>query len=68
MKMHILIRRSVPTGFAVLASAHASLACFLKYRESSEVASWLAGPFYYQHFIGKSKSWMVGIDLFQRGY
>ena len=46
MKMYILIRDSVPPGFAVLAAAHASLACYLKFRDSSEVAAWLAGPFY----------------------
>lgn len=46
MKMYILIREAVPTGFAVLAAAHASLACFLKFREAPEVAEWLAGPFY----------------------
>lgn len=46
MKMYILIRESVPDGFAVLAAAHASLACYLKYRDAPEVAEWLAGPFY----------------------
>lgn len=46
MKMYILIRESVPVGFAVLAAAHASLACYLKFRDSPEVAAWLAGPFY----------------------
>lgn len=46
MKMYILIREAVPTGFAVLAAAHASLACYLKFRDSAEVAEWLAGPFY----------------------
>jgi len=46
MKMYILIRDSVPTGFAVLAAAHASLACYLKFKESPEVAEWLSGPFY----------------------
>jgi peptidyl-tRNA hydrolase len=46
MKMYVLIRDSVPLGFAVLAAAHASLACYLKFRESSEVAAWLSGPFY----------------------
>jgi hypothetical protein len=44
--MCILIRESVPVGFAVLAAAHASLACYLRFRESAEVAAWLAGPFY----------------------
>ena len=46
MKMYILIRDSVPTGFAVLAAAHASLAAYLKYSDSAEVAAWLSGPFY----------------------
>jgi peptidyl-tRNA hydrolase len=44
--MYILIRASIPTGFAVLAAVHASLACYLKFRESPEVAEWLAGPFF----------------------
>ena len=46
MKMYILIKDSVPTGFAVLASSHASLACYLKFRDSPEIAEWLSGPFY----------------------
>lgn len=45
MKMYILIKEEVPAGFAVLAAAHASLACYLKFRESSEIATWLSGPF-----------------------
>lgn len=46
MKMYILIRESIPAGFAVLAAAHASLACYLRFRDAPEVAEWLAGPFY----------------------
>jgi len=46
MKMYILIRESVPAGFAMLAAAHASLACYLKFKDTPEVAEWLAGPFY----------------------
>lgn len=46
MKMYILVRESVPTGFALLAAAHASLACYLKFRETPEVEAWLAGPFH----------------------
>ena len=46
MKMHILIKENVPVGFGVLAAAHASLACYLKFKESPEVAEWLSGPFY----------------------
>ena len=44
--MYILIKESVPLGFAVLAAAHASLAAYLKFRESAEIAQWLSGPFY----------------------
>ncbi|MFZ4576100.1 MAG: hypothetical protein ACOYN0_17075 [Phycisphaerales bacterium] len=46
MKMYILIRESVPPGFAVLTAAHASLAAYLKFRDTPEVAEWLSGPFY----------------------
>ncbi|MCE9566918.1 MAG: hypothetical protein K8U57_33360 [Planctomycetes bacterium] len=46
LRMYILVRESVPTGFAVLAAAHASLAAHLKFRDSPEVAEWLAGPFF----------------------
>lgn len=46
MKMYILIRESVPTGFAMLAASHASLACYLKFKDSPEIAEWLSGPFY----------------------
>jgi hypothetical protein len=46
VKMYILVRESVPTGFAILGAAHASLACYLKFRDSPEVTTWLAGPFY----------------------
>jgi peptidyl-tRNA hydrolase len=43
--MYILIRESVPLGFAVLASAHASLATYLKFRDSPEVTEWLSASF-----------------------
>ena len=46
MKMYILIRDSVPKGFALLAAAHASLACYLKFQDKQEIAEWLSGPFY----------------------
>lgn len=45
MKMYILIRDAVPPGFAVLAAAHGSLAAYLRFRDTPEVAEWLAGPF-----------------------
>ncbi|MCR9144963.1 MAG: hypothetical protein NXI24_22185 [bacterium] len=46
MKMYILIKESVPGGFAILAAAHASLAAYLKFKESAEIEEWLSGPFY----------------------
>ena len=46
MKMYILVRDSIPPGFAILAAAHASLACYLKFRDTPEIAAWLSGPFY----------------------
>lgn len=46
MKMYILVRESVPLGFAVLAAAHASLAAYLKFKDAPESATWLSGPFY----------------------
>jgi peptidyl-tRNA hydrolase len=46
MKMYILIKESVPNGFAVLAAAHASLACYLKFKDSPEISEWLSGPFF----------------------
>lgn len=44
--MYILVRESIPVGFAILAAAHASLACYLKFRDSPEVEEWLSGPFF----------------------
>ena len=46
MKMYILIKEAVPVGIAIVAAAHASLAAYLKYRDSPEVEQWLSGPFY----------------------
>ncbi|WP_439624631.1 hypothetical protein [Gemmata sp.] len=46
LRMYILVRESVPTGFAVVAAAHASLAAYLAFRDAPETAEWLAGPFY----------------------
>jgi peptidyl-tRNA hydrolase len=46
MKMYILIRESVPLGKAVVAAAHASLACYLRFKEHPDVAVWLSGPFF----------------------
>ncbi|VTR93977.1 Uncharacterized protein OS=Lysobacter capsici AZ78 GN=AZ78_10485 PE=4 SV=1 [Gemmata massiliana] len=46
LRMYILVRESVPVGFAVLAAAHASLAAYLQFVDTPEVKEWLAGPFY----------------------
>jgi hypothetical protein len=46
MKVYILIRESLPTGFALLAAAHASLAAYLKFQDSPEVQEWISGPFF----------------------
>ena len=45
MKMYILIKDSVPLGYAMVTAAHASLAAYLTFRECDEVQAWLAGPF-----------------------
>jgi len=46
MKMYILIRDSIPKGFVLLAASHASLAAYLKYKDTPEINEWLSGPFY----------------------
>jgi peptidyl-tRNA hydrolase len=46
MRMYILIRDHVPTGFALVAAAHASLAAYLRFRETDEVRQWLSGAFF----------------------
>lgn len=46
MKMYILVRDDIPLGFAMVAVAHASLAGYLKFRDTPEVAEWLSGPFF----------------------
>ncbi len=45
MKTYILVRSAVPLGNAMVAVAHAAVACTLAYRETEEVGAWLAGPF-----------------------
>ena len=44
--MYILIRESVPTGFALVGASHASLAAYLKFKDTPEIEQWLSGPFY----------------------
>lgn len=45
MKMYILVRESVPTGYAVNSVAHASLACFLQHAANKDMQRWLAFHF-----------------------
>ena len=46
MKMYILVKDSIPLGFAVVAVAHASLAAYCKFADTEEVRQWMSGPFY----------------------
>jgi len=46
MKMYILVKDNISSGHAILAASHASLAAFLKFKDSVEIREWLAGPFY----------------------
>lgn len=47
MKMYIVVRDDIPLGFALVAVAHASLAGYLKFKDTAEVDQWLSpGPFY----------------------
>jgi len=41
MKMYILILKDVPAGHAVNSAAHAAVACYLKYRDTSAMHQWL---------------------------
>ena len=43
MKMYVLVRDSIPLGFAMVAVAHAPLGCYLRYKDTPEVAEWLSG-------------------------
>ncbi len=44
--MYILVKDSIPLGKAAVGIGHASLACYLKFKDSPEVLAWLEGPFY----------------------
>lgn len=45
LKMYILIKRQTPRGIAIVSAAHASLAVYLKFKESKEVSDWLKWSF-----------------------
>ncbi len=44
--MYILLKDSIPQGFAVLAAAHASLAAYKKFEEDADMQEWISGTFY----------------------
>jgi len=44
-KMYILVREVIPIGYALNSTAHASLACYLKYKEDPRMVEWLANSF-----------------------
>ena len=46
LKMYILVKDNIPAGKAVVGIAHASLACYLDYKNDPQVIQWLNGPFY----------------------
>jgi len=43
MRMYILIRESIPIGYAMVSAAHASLAVYLQYKNTPEMEKWIAG-------------------------
>lgn len=43
--MYILIKDTVPVGIAVNSAAHASLSCYLWFRENPEMQTWLSESF-----------------------
>lgn len=45
MKMYICIKDDVPKNFVPVISAHASLACYLKYKDSEIIQEWLDKSF-----------------------
>jgi peptidyl-tRNA hydrolase len=46
MKMYILVKDSVPLGKAMVAVAHASLACYLEFQSFADMKEWVKGTFY----------------------
>ena len=44
--MYILVKENIDIGKAIVAVAHASLACYLKFKDTPEIIEWLSGPFY----------------------
>lgn len=57
LKMYILIPESLPLGFALVATAHASLACYLAHEEEPETRTWLEGSFRKVVCKADAKAW-----------
>ena len=45
MKMYILVKESIPNNLVPVITAHASLACFLKYEQDEEMQHWINSVF-----------------------
>jgi hypothetical protein len=45
MKMYIFIKEVVPPDFVPVVSAHASLACYLKFQDDPDMKQWLSTSF-----------------------
>ena len=43
MRMYILIRESIPIGYAMVSASHASLAAYLQYKDTPEMKKWISG-------------------------
>jgi peptidyl-tRNA hydrolase len=43
MRMYILVRESIPIGYAMVAVAHASLAVYFQFKDTPEMEKWMAG-------------------------
>lgn len=43
--MYILIKANVPIGIAINSAAHASLACYLKFKDTEDMQEWLKNSF-----------------------
>src|SRR3954451_10378003 len=43
MRMYILIRESIPIGYAMVSAAHASLAVYMQFKDTPEVKKWESG-------------------------
>ena len=45
MKMYILVLDTVPNEFVPVESAHSSLACYLKYKDDTDMIQWVTNDF-----------------------